>query len=77
MSGKREVIKHLPWGAEAFSKGYEAKINFEGVSNKLQKYGGGMKRKLAIYQTFTNNSTSQIVKTVSHHLMIILQCQYL
>ena len=36
------------------------------------KYGVGMKQKVIIFQNFINNSTSQIVYSVSYHLMILL-----
>ena len=47
---------------------------YGGVSNKLLKNGGGVKPKLLIFQNFTNGLASQIVKSASHNLMILLQC---
>ena len=41
---------------------------------EITKIWRSMKQKLFEFQNFINNSTSQIVSNVSHHLMILLQC---
>ena len=62
-------------GAEAFREGYVAKIqNLEEGFQIHYKIWRVMTQKLDIFQNFINNSTSQIFLSVSHHLMILLQC---
>ena len=47
----------MPWGAKALREGCVTKMQFyEGVSNKLQKYGGATKQKLVIFPNFINKS---------------------
>ena len=69
-------------GAETFRERYVTKMQFQGgVSNKLQKCGGGMKQTLIIFLNFINilashHSLNHSLNhhSLNYHLKIPLQC---
>ena len=68
------IIKYLSWG-EGFLRGVFSKsIVLRRGFKQITKRWRGYEKKSIIFQNFTNNIASQINYSVSHNLVILLQC---